>query len=160
VNGIPRGHVIPSRGLCQGDPPLPFVFLIYSEGLSGLLPIATARSSLQGFRLCSSAPIISHLLFADDTIIFCQANLSQAMLIKDILDTYAAASGQLVNYSKIDVSFSKGVPCVRQNAITIALDIREVLSHDKYLGLLTVIGRSRKKTFLFVIDRLKKRLSR
>jgi len=85
--------------------------------------------------------------------------LSQATLIKDIVDKYVATSGELVNYSKTDVSFSKGVPRACGNAIILTLDIREVLSHDKYLDLTTVIGRSREKPFLFVIDRLKKRFS-
>ena len=124
-----------------------------------MLRTAIERASIHGFRLCSSAPIISYLLFADDTIIFCRADLSHAILIKDLLDKYAAALGQLVNYSKTDVSFSKGVQPARRTAITIALDIREVLSHDKYLGLSTFVGRSRKKPFLVLIDRLKKRLS-
>lgn len=43
--------------------------------------------------------------------------------------------------------------------ITISLDIREVLSHEKYLGLPTTIGRSKKKPFLFILDRIKKKLS-
>ena len=55
--------------------------------------------------------------------------------------------------------FNKGVHPARRTAIAIALDIREVLSHDKYLGLPTVVGRSRKKPFLFIVDRLKRRLS-
>jgi len=43
--------------------------------------------------------------------------------------------------------------------ITTSLDIREVLSHEKYLGLPTTIWRSKKKSFLFILDRIKKRLS-
>ena len=39
------------------------------------------------------------------------------------------------------------------------LDIREVLSHDKYLGARTFVGRSRKKSFLFLVDHIKKRMS-
>ena len=47
----------------------------------------------------------------------------------------------------------------RMNQITLCLDIREVLSHDKYLGALTFVERSKKKSFLFLVDRIKKRMS-
>jgi len=63
-----------------------------------------------------------------------------------------------VNYTKTDVLFSKGFDEDRQNAITLALDIREVSSYDKYLGLKTFVGRSKRKPFLFILDHIKKRL--
>jgi len=75
--------------------------------------------------------------------------------VKDKLHKYEAASGQKINFAKTDVSFSKGVQPERRNQIAICLDIREVLSHDKYLGLPTHIGRSKKQPFLFVVDRIK-----
>ena len=71
---------------------------------------AIERRALQGSYLCSEAPIISYLLFADDTIIFCEATLDQTQAIKNILRVYEIASGQTVNFLKSDVTFSKGVP--------------------------------------------------
>jgi len=68
------------------------------------------RGFLAGVRICPGAPTISHLLFADDSIIFSKATEVQANTIKHLLGLYEAASGQQVNYSKTDVAFSKGIP--------------------------------------------------
>jgi len=76
-----------------------------------------------------------------------------------VLIQYEVAFGQKVNFAKTDAVFNKGVNPEWWNAITLCLDIREVLSYDKYLGLPTMIGRSGKKPFLFVIDRIKKRVA-
>jgi len=54
---------------------------------------------------------------------------------------YEVASGQQVNYSKTDVAFSKGIPQEVRRKITQALNIKEVLSHEKYLSLPTHTGR-------------------
>jgi len=84
----------------------PLTSSFVTEGLSNLLLRASASQSIHGYHLCSNAPIISHLLFANDTLIFCEAKETQATAIKDVLFLYEQASGQLVNYSKTTVSFS------------------------------------------------------
>ena len=71
---------------------------------------------------------------------------------------YKRASGQMVYFSKTDVSFNKPVPAERRNQIKILLNIREVLSLNKYLGAPTFVGWSRKKPFLFLVDCVKKRM--
>ena len=73
INGKPRGHITPSRGLRQGDPISPFLFLFCVEGLSALLNQATSTGILRGVSACPHGPRISHLFFADDSIIFYQA---------------------------------------------------------------------------------------
>jgi len=55
--------------------------------------------------------------------------------------------------------FSKGVRADKQTRITQMLDTREVLSHEKYLGLPTFIGKSRRKPLLFIVDHIKQQLS-
>ena len=63
-----------------------------------------------------------------------------------------------MNFDKTNVSFSSGVRTNRRSRITQYLDIQEVLSNDKYLGLPTTVGRSKKKPFLFIVDQIKKRM--
>ena len=59
----------------------------------------------------------------------------------------------------MDVSFNRGVPVECRNLITLVMDICEVLAHEKYLAVPTHVGCSKKKSFLFIVDRIKKRLS-
>lgn len=79
--------------------------------------------------------------------------------VKDILSRYKAASSQVISLAKTDVSFSKGVSLEHRNQIMLHLDIREILSHDKYLGAPTFLGRSRKKSSLFLVGRIKNHMS-
>ncbi|KAK5774957.1 hypothetical protein PVK06_042821 [Gossypium arboreum] len=70
INGS-RGNVFkPTRGLRQGDPLNHFLFLICSEGLSSLIRLTTKEGSIKGVKTSKRRPTISHLLFADDCILF------------------------------------------------------------------------------------------
>jgi len=76
-----------------------------------------------------------------------------------VLQDYERASGQQVNFSKSSISFGRGLQQHRKEVIIQELDIREVLAQDKYLGLPTHIGKSKKKAFLSIKDRIGKRLA-
>lgn len=68
INGVPKGFLKPSRGLRQGDPISPYLFLICAEGLSALIRRAELCNSIQGPSIKSGYPNVSHLLFADDSL--------------------------------------------------------------------------------------------
>lgn len=70
LNGSKGESFKPSRGLRQGDPLSPFLFLICSEGLSSLLRLAIVEDSIKGVRASRYGPPVSHMFFADDCIIF------------------------------------------------------------------------------------------
>lgn len=74
LNGEVGKTFWPMRGLRQGDPLSPFLFLISSEGLSTLLRLAREEGSLRGIKACRRSPQITHLLFADDCILFGEAS--------------------------------------------------------------------------------------
>ncbi|KAA3465999.1 reverse transcriptase [Gossypium australe] len=96
----------PSRGLRQGDSLSPFLFLICSEGLSALMRLATRDGLMRGAKASRSGPQISHLLFADDCILFGEVNANEALVLKLILREYERCSGQRVNYDKSTIFFS------------------------------------------------------
>jgi len=66
VNNEPVGPIILGRGLRQGDPLSPYLFIMCAEGLSSLIRDAEDRGTISGTRICRGAPAISHLLFVDD----------------------------------------------------------------------------------------------
>lgn len=99
----------PSRGIRQGDPISPYLFLLCSEGLTCLLKSRGPQFISRGIRVSLHAPWISHLLFADDCLIFTQASKRGADRISEILEVYNRGSGQLVNKHKSAVFLVKTV---------------------------------------------------
>lgn len=85
----------PQRGLRQGDPLSPYLFLICAEGFFAMLHDAEMRRSIRGIKICREAPSISHLLFADDSLLLMEANVESAHELNRILNTYEASSGQM-----------------------------------------------------------------
>jgi hypothetical protein len=159
VNGNSVGPIIPGRGLRQGDPLSPYLFIICAEGLSALIRQAEARGDIHGVKICKNAPIISHLLFADDCFLFFRANHNEAVVMKNILTTYEAASGQTINFQKSEIFCSRNVTQSDRDSTATTLDVQAVLGTGKYLGLPSMIGRSRKAIFSFIKDRIWKKIN-
>ena len=88
INGSPFGNVKSSRGLRQGDPLSPFLYIIGADVLSRLLQRAESLGSLQGIKISPGCPQISHLQFADDLLIFSKANPTSATTILNCLTSY------------------------------------------------------------------------
>ena len=93
------GPIIPGRGLHQGDPLSPYLFILVAEGLSTLIHKAINRGDIDGVQVCRGALVVSHLLFADDCFLFCRVNVVEAQRLLTILNTYEVAYGQEINLS-------------------------------------------------------------
>ena len=159
INGEPRGHVVPSRGLRQGDPLSPYLFILCAEGLSALISHHVSTGSLTGLQVCDGAPIVSHLLFADDSLLYANATSQDCSVIQHILKVYERASGQQINLQKSSVVFSGSVETQLRQTLVQILGVEEVPRHEKYLGLPTHVGRSKMEAFAYLKDSLTKKLT-
>jgi hypothetical protein len=108
-NGVPQEEFSPTRGIRQGDPISPYLFLIAAEGLSFFLKSQVLSSTLNGIKVASSAPSVNHLLFADDSLLFFEANTEGAMEVKLVLTKYCKASGKQINMDKSSIFSVKDV---------------------------------------------------
>ena len=88
VNGDLTEEIVPTRGLRQGGPLSPYLFLICAEGFSGLLNEAERVGNLEGVTICEGAPSITHLLFADDSFLLLKVNESNASHLRHVLQLY------------------------------------------------------------------------
>ncbi|KAL0006567.1 hypothetical protein SO802_008069 [Lithocarpus litseifolius] len=158
VNGKPYGNVVPSRGIRQGDPLSPYLFLLCIEGFTSLLAKAEIDGTLYGVSICRDAPKITNLLFADDSLIFCRNSPAEIQTIREILQVYANASGQCINLEKSSVFFSSNTTGRQKQEALEILGVKEVSRFDSYLGLPTLIGRAKYHTFSFIKDRVWKKL--
>jgi hypothetical protein len=146
-NGNLLDSFLPSRGLRQGDPLSPFLFLFVADGLSALLQREVAQNTIEPVKICRRAPGISHLLFADDSLLFFKANQTQAIRVKEVLEMYASSTGQLINPSKCSIFFGKSCPLQHRTKVKAVLGITQELFETKYLGLPTPEGRMNRGKF-------------
>ena len=158
-NGVPSEPFQPSRGLRQGDPLSPYLFLFVADALSVALKQESARGGLPELRVCRSAPGVSHLLFADDALVFFEAKVEQAERIKEILLRFQAGTGQLLSQAKCSLLTRDTLDTDIQEQIRQVLGVERVDFEAKYLGLPTPDGTLKKDRFMPIKERLTKRVA-
>lgn len=99
VNGSPTKEFIATRGLIQGDPLSPFLFLLVAEGLAGLTRNAVSIGGFRGFHFLDSIRF-ELLQFAVDTVIICDASWDNLWCIKAISRDFELVSGLRINFNK------------------------------------------------------------
>ena len=147
INGVAYDSIIPTRGLCQGDPISPYIFLLCADGFSSLINDVARNQKISGVPICKGSPKITHLFFTDDSLLFCKANLQECQNLIDILQLYEAALGQKINADKSSVFFNNNTPDDRRCEVLDMLGPTQDTRHKKYLGLPSIIGRSKVEIF-------------
>ena len=143
INGAAYGNIKLTRGIRQGDPLSPSLFLLCAEGLSALIHEAARNQCLTGISIARGCPRVTHLFFADDSILFCKATPAECQVLKSILRSYEEASGQKINTDKSSVFFNPNTSHDIKNEIFNILGPMQDSKHTKYLGLPSFIGRSK-----------------
>jgi hypothetical protein len=131
VNGSPNGFFNSFRGLRQGDPLSPLLFVFVTEALSRMISVVVNGGLLESFTVGNAS--FSHLLFADDTLIFCSAQSSQLRYLRSIFLLFEAASGLKVNLAKSNLIPVRNVDQMGRMAGILGYRIASL--PVKYLGL-------------------------
>uniref|UniRef100_A0A2N9I4J4 Reverse transcriptase domain-containing protein n=1 Tax=Fagus sylvatica TaxID=28930 RepID=A0A2N9I4J4_FAGSY len=160
VNGSPSGFFGSSRGIRQGDPLSPLLFLLVMEVLSRMLCRTEEAGLIRGFQAGNSVQgglSVSHLLFADDTIVFCDADPEQLLHLRMVLSCFEAVTGLGVNMGKselvpvgkvLNISFLAEILCCRIGSLPMS-----------YLGL--PLGASFKASAVWnpILEKVERRLA-
>lgn len=156
INGSPEGLITPERGIRQGDPLSPYLFILCAEVLSHMMNQAQATRSLIGVKISNQEPAINHLLFADDSLFLSLANTKTGRALKKILELYEEVSGQAINLNKSTITFgSKVSPSVKTHMRNL-LGIHNDGGMGKYLGLPEQFGSKKSEMFAYIVDKVQK----
>ena len=154
VNGELKGLIHPTRGIHQGNPLSPFLFLLCTKGLNSLILKAKSEGSLHGFALSRRSPKQTHLLFADDSLLFCRSSRNEFQKVLEILVAYESMSGQKINRGKTSIFFSKSTIEAMRTKIKDTLGVPKIRHYEKYLGLPSLVGRHKKVSFDYIKERM------
>jgi hypothetical protein len=159
LNGKLMQSFKPTRGLRQGDPLSPYLFLLVGEGLSKLIQHEIENHGLQELKICRTSPGISHLLFVNDSLLFFKAEHQQALMIKKVLSNYEKATGQLLSTDKCSLLLGNKCDENMGQDISKILNVTEAGFDEKYLGLPIPECRMKKGKFQPIKEIYKKKMS-
>jgi len=100
INGVPSKSFSPSRGIHQGDPLSPFIFVIMAKGLGRYLSTSISNGTLQGIPIHGLHPTTSHSQFVDDTMLLNTPMTKEVVQLQTILSYFSEASGTTFNLDK------------------------------------------------------------
>lgn len=154
INGGPMGNITPNRGIRQGDPLSPFIFIICAEVLSRILMREEETGGIQGAKIAKNCTPITHMMFADDVVLFGPATKREAEGFKECLDLYCNWSGQEISLEKSGVFFSKNIKPQKASDLRCILQMGNISKDTVYLGMPLFPSRSKNKTYGFTLDRI------
>ncbi|XP_058775034.1 uncharacterized protein LOC131649281 [Vicia villosa] len=157
VNGSPTKEFVVEKGLRQGDPLSPFLFVLVAEGLTALVKKATSLGNYEGF-LINGKCWVDILQFADDTLLIEEGNWKQIWAIKTVLKAFELVSGLGTNYRKsklIGINISDNLMEAASSLLSCKVE-GKVFS---FLGILVGANPRRISTWNPLLDKIKKRLS-
>ncbi|KAH9798495.1 reverse transcriptase domain-containing protein [Citrus sinensis] len=158
-NGEVTEDFYPERGIRQGDPLSPYIFVLCIERLSHGISQAVWEGSWKPIRLAKRGTPLTHLFFADDLLLFAEASLDQASIIDAVLENFCRNSEAKVNKLKTKVFFSKNVQTRDAKLIGDALGFSATKDLGCYLGMPLIHSRVNKTTYQSILDKVGMRLT-
>lgn len=134
----------------------PFIFILYAEALVHIM--AENRGTIHGMQLTKRCPSVQHILFADDSLFLCRANLPKVGKFLRCLKLYGDSSGQVIKFQKSAITFGAEVDPIMKRLIAEMSGIENEGGDGKYLGLPECFSGSKQKLLAFIGEKLNKRL--
>ncbi|XP_048140783.1 uncharacterized protein LOC125316483 [Rhodamnia argentea] len=150
INGELHGFFASGRGLRQGDPMSAYLFTLVMEIFTGIINLQTRQPDFKFYWRCK-ATRLSHLFFADDVLIFTEANSNSVALIKAGLDRFSNWSGLRPNMSKSELFCSGGSPQLRHHLLS-PMGFREGVLPIRYLGVPLISSRLSKGDCISLVN--------
>lgn len=158
VNGKAGGHIISKRGLRQGDPLSPLLFVLAVDSLARILQLAASAGLIEGLGPVGFRESIRCLQYADDTLVFCKAKPESLFVLKFLLYGFELASGLHINFHKSSL-FLLEYNEDKHLFLANALNCKQGYFPLTYLGIPLRPGRLLREDWLPLIERVDKRLA-
>uniref|UniRef100_A0A2N9GE95 Reverse transcriptase domain-containing protein n=1 Tax=Fagus sylvatica TaxID=28930 RepID=A0A2N9GE95_FAGSY len=158
INGCKAGRINPRRGLRQGDPLSPYLFILSQEILSRLIERAVQRGDVHGVKANRVGLVVTHLMYADDIILFSRAKLAEIKALEQCVKTYCSWSGQQLNTDKSGVFVSKTVHVNYWKQISQHLGMKKLSLDSKYLGVPMFLSRKSSENFKHMVQQVDNKL--
>lgn len=141
----------PNKGPGQGDPLLPYLFVLCMEKLALLIQEKFHNDQWQSVRISKNGPQVSHLFFTNDCLLFTGAKISQVRLVQQVLDDFCKALGVRVRIHKSRFMASRNISMIKNDEFTSIIGFNHTIKLDKYHGFPFFSGRVKKSDFLMLL---------
>lgn len=140
VNGKRTKSIQPTRGLWQGDPTSPYLFILVVDVLSRQIKKVITEKQLSGIHIKRGCLILHHLFFLNNYLFFLEGTVHNLQVLRSIIDAYCNTFSQGVNLAKSSLYLSSNVSDTGRTIMVTAMGIQSVQNPCKYLGLSSIWG--------------------
>ena len=159
INGALLGAITPTRGLRQGDPLSPYLFILCQNVLSHLFFNAQAQKNLHGIKINRRNPLLNHFFFANDCFIFFMTNIHSCRHFKNVLKEFYLLSRLKINYTKSKFFISPNYNTKKKWWFSGILRVKNTETPSKYLGIELGHMNHKRSFFQPLLNKIQKRLA-
>ena len=157
--GASLKRLISKRGLRQGDPLSPYIFIVCMEFVSSLINKKCEDGNWVKVKASHGGLGFSHSFFADDLLFYAKVDRGNYEAIVDVLEEFCVLTGQKISKAKSKVFFSPNIPEETKEDLVLLLGINETSNLGKYLSFPILHKGRRRNDFQFMVERVQVKLA-